>query len=188
MKEFNERNFQTYINNIGNWNRYIINDDVKIKCTKDCKNRKINIEINDSNIVRYKIILEGFGTYIVYSKKLKERDLINFVRDNDNCNDGYRYIITKDDNQVNSKQELEEGEYKLKKGNVKYIINNSEYNFYKKMTTNELKQTIFEHESNKNCFISNKDGSKAFDPDVLLEPGEYSFRTFRKNKITRRKN
>ena len=70
LKEFNERNFQKYINDDYNWNRYIINDDVKIKSTKDCKNRKINIEINDPNIVRYKIILEGYGTYIVYSKKI----------------------------------------------------------------------------------------------------------------------
>ena len=181
LKEFNERNFEIKNNNIGNWDEYIINDDVKINSTIDRINRKINIGINDPNIVRYKVILEGFGTYIVYSKKLKERDLINFVRNSDKSNDGYRYIITKDDNQVNSEQELEEGEYKLKKGNVKYIIDNSEYNFYKKMTTNELKQTIFEHESFKNNFISKKDGSKVFDPGVLLEPGEYNFGTFRKD-------
>ena len=49
------------------------------------------------------------------------------------------------------------------------------------MTTNELKQTIFEHESFKNNFISKKDGSKVFDPNVLLEPGEYNFGTFRKD-------
>ena len=48
------------------------------------------------------------------------------------------------------------------------------------MTTNELKQTIFEDEIFKNNFIS-KNGFKAFDPDVLLEPGEYSFSTFSKN-------
>ena len=178
LKEFNEKNFQMYINNIGNLNRYIINDDVEIKSTKDCVNREINIEINDSNIVRYKIIFEGDDTYIVYNKKLKERDLINFVRNSHQGTDGYRFIITKDDNQVNSEQELEEGEYKLEKGKYVYIIHNTEYNFYKKMTTNELKQTIFEHESFKNNFISKKDSGKVFNPDVLLEPGEYIFGTF----------
>ena len=66
-------------------------------------------------------------------------------------------------------------------GKYVYIISDSEYNFYKKMTTNELKQTIFEHESFKNNFISKKDGSKVFDPGVLLEPGEYNFGTFRKD-------
>ena len=181
LKEFNERNFQMYINNDYKWNRYIINDDVKIKSTKDCVNRKINIEINDSNIVRYKIILEGFGTYIVYNKKLKERDLINFVRNNHQCNDGYRYIITKDGNQVNSEQELEEGEYKLEKSKYVYIINNSKYNFYKKMTTNELKQIIFKDESYKYNFITKKDDSNVFDPDFLLEPGEYRFGQFLKD-------
>ena len=180
LNEFNGRNFEIPSNNIGNWDRYIINGDVKINSPKDCVNREINIEIIDSNIVRYRIIFEGFGTYIVYSKKLKERDLINFVRNSDKSNDGYRFIITKDDNQVNSEQELEEGEYKLEKGNVEYIIHNSKYNFYKKMTTNELKQTIFKHESFKNNFISKKDGYKVFDPDVLLEPGEYYFGTFSK--------
>jgi len=180
LKEFNERNFQKYINDDYNWNRYIINDDVEIKSTKDCISRKINIEINDPNIVRYKIILEKFDTYIVYSKKLKERDLINFVRNIDKYNDGYKFIVTKDDNQVNPEQELEEGEYKLEKGNVKYTINNTKYNFYKNMTTNELKQTIFKDEEYKNRFISKKDSYKVFYPDALLESGEYNFVTFYK--------
>jgi len=180
LNEFNAERF-IFFNDKNELKKYFIYKNVKNETNIDKDNRKIEINIEGSNVVRYKIISENLNPYILYSEKLKERDLINYIEPDN----GYSFFLEKDSIKVNSEQELDEGEYKLKKGEYKYNINNQSFILYKKITTDELKQMCLKNKYNKdfqNRFISEKnDDNKVFKPTEILEPGEYNFGIYENN-------